>query len=74
MTRAEVWEWLSGWVHFLFTEADMCVSGSNLGETEMKNEQRQQATCYHFKYFLSTYPELKFNKLLQIRLNVAHAI
>lgn len=55
-------------------EADMCVFGSNPGETEKKNERRQQATCYHFKYFLSTYPEFNFNKWLQIRLNAAHVI
>lgn len=53
--------------------ADVCL-GSTPSEIEMKNEQRQQATCYHFKYFLSTYPEFNFNKWLQIRLNTANVI
>lgn len=63
-------------VYFLFSEAeaDMGVFGFRPSETEVKNEQRQQATCYHFKYFLSTYPVFNFNKWLEIRLNAAHVI
>lgn len=53
----------SGWISYSVSHMGSCVClGSTCSEIEMKNEQRQQATCYHFKYFLSTYPEFNFNK------------
>lgn len=53
----------SGWISYSVSHMGSCVClGSTCSEIEMENEQRQQATCYHFKYFLSTYPEFNFNK------------
>lgn len=48
--------------------------GSTPGDIEMKNEERQQATCYQFKYFPSTYPQYNFNKWLEIRLTTVNVI
>lgn len=48
-------------VYFFFSKAHVYV-GSIPSEIEMYNEQRQQATCYHFKYFPFTYPVMNINK------------
>lgn len=65
----------SGSISHSVRQGGWCVClGSTTSEIKMKYEQRQHTTCYHFKYFLSTYQELNFNKWLQIWLNAAKVI